>query len=65
GAGPVAWFIGIVAWLARTLIAVLLLTLSRTMVGRLGLPLAARTLGVAVLFGALAAVFLLADIEAT
>ena len=60
-AGPVAWAVGIIAWLARTLLAAALLALLHAGLGRIGLVRAAQVLGVAVLFGLLAAVFLLAD----
>ncbi len=61
GAGPAAWPLGIVAWLARTLVFVALLALSYAVLGRIALPRAAQVLGVAVLLGLLAAVFVLAD----
>ena len=60
-AGPVAWAAGIITWLARTLLLAAALALLHAGLGRIGLVRAARVLGVAVLLGLLAAVFLLAD----
>jgi formate hydrogenlyase subunit 4 len=61
GAGPVAWVVAIVAWLARTLLFTALLALAHTVLGRIRLVRAARILGVAVLLGLLAAMFVFAD----
>ncbi len=60
-AGPVAWAVGIIAWLARTLLLAAVLALLHAGLGRIGLVRAAQVLGVAVLLGLLAAVFLFAD----
>jgi formate hydrogenlyase subunit 4 len=60
GAGPIAWLVGIVAWLFRTLVFTMALALHRAVLGHIRLPRAARMLGVAVLLGFLAAVFVLA-----
>ena len=60
-AGPVAWAAGIITWLARTLLLAAALALLHAGLGRIALRRAARVLGVAVLLGLLAAVFLLAD----
>jgi len=61
GAGPIAWVVGIIAWLARTLLLAVALALAHIMHGRIRLPRAAQVLGVAVVLGLLAAIFLLAD----
>jgi formate hydrogenlyase subunit 4 len=60
GAGPIAWLVGIVAWLFRTLVFTTALALYHAVLGHVRLPRAARMLGVAVLLGFLAAVFVLA-----
>ena len=60
-AGPIIWAAGIITWLARTLLFAASLALLDAGLGRIGLLRAARVLGVAVLLGLLAAVFLLAD----
>ena len=49
------------AWLARTLVFAAVLALLHTVLGRIGLLRAAQMLGVAVLLGLLAAIFLFAD----
>ncbi|HET7880146.1 MAG TPA: NADH-quinone oxidoreductase subunit H [Acetobacteraceae bacterium] len=64
GAGLGEWAIGIFAWLLRLLVFVVVLVLSQTIVGSLGLAAAARTLGVALLLGMLAVMFVLADMSA-
>jgi formate hydrogenlyase subunit 4 len=61
GGGPLAWTVGVAAWLARTLVLAAALVLSQAAIGRVGPQRAARVLGVAVLLGLLAAVFVLAD----
>jgi formate hydrogenlyase subunit 4 len=63
-AGPIAWAVGIITWLIRTLLAATLLALLHSGLGRIGLVRAAQVLGVAVLFGLLATLFLLADMGA-
>ncbi len=63
-AGPIAWAVGIIAWLIRTLLAATLLALLHSGLGHIGLVRAAQVLGVAVLFGLLATLFLLADMGA-
>jgi formate hydrogenlyase subunit 4 len=65
GAGPSAWAVGIIAWLARTLLFAALLALLHAVHGRINLPRAAQMLGVAALLGLLAVVFLFADMGAT
>jgi formate hydrogenlyase subunit 4 len=65
GAGPVAWAVGLTAWLARTLLFAALLALLHAVHGHINLPRAARMLGVAALLGVLAAVFLFADMGTT
>lgn len=64
GAGPIAWAVGIIAWLARTLVFATTLALLHAVLGRIRLLHAAHILGVAVLLGLLAAVFLFADMGA-
>ena len=59
--GAAAWAIGIIAWLARTLLAIAALALLHAGLGRIRLVNAAQVLGIAVLLGLLAAMFLLAD----
>ena len=54
GAGPVAWIIGAICWLARTMLFTVAVAALRTLHGRLSLPRAAGLLGVAVLLGLLA-----------
>jgi formate hydrogenlyase subunit 4 len=61
-AGPVAWVAGIITWLARTLLLAAALALMHAGLGQIRLGRVARMLGIAVLLGLLAAVFLLADI---
>jgi len=63
-AGPIAWAVGIVAWLVRSLLFVAVASLLRAAHGRIRLPLAQQMLGMAVLLGLLAAVFLFADMRA-
>jgi hypothetical protein len=63
-AGPVAWPVGIIAWLIRTLLAAALLAVLHAGLGRIGLVRTAQVLGVAVLLGLLATMFLLADMGA-
>ena len=65
GAGPIAWAVGLTAWLARTLLFAAVLALLHAVHGRINLPRAAQMLGVAVLLGLLAAVFLFADMGTT
>ncbi len=61
GGGPLAWLVGVVAWLARTLVLAAALALSQAAIGRIGPQRAAQLLGVAVLLGLMAAAFVLAD----
>lgn len=58
GAGPMAWVIGVACWLARTMLFTVAVAALRTLHGRLSLPRAAGLLGVAVLLGLLAILFL-------
>ena len=60
-AGTVTWAAALITWLARTLLFAASLALLDAGLGRIGLVRAARVLGVAVLLGLLAVVFLLAD----
>jgi formate hydrogenlyase subunit 4 len=64
GAGPIAWAVGSIAWLARTLLFAAALALLDAVLGRIRLLRAAHILGVAVLLGLLAAVFLFVDMGA-
>ena len=59
--GPLAWLVGMAAWLARTLVLAAALALSQAAIGRVGLHRAVQVLGVAVLLGLLAAAFVVAD----
>ena len=61
GAGPVAWLVGIFVWLVRTLLFAAALALVHAVFGRIRLARAAQALGIAMLLGLLAAVFVLAD----
>ncbi|HEY2256561.1 MAG TPA: NADH-quinone oxidoreductase subunit H [Variovorax sp.] len=64
-AGPIAWAVGLTAWLARTLLFAAVLALLHAVHGRINLPRAAQMLGVAALLGLLAVVFLFADMGTT
>ena len=59
--GPLAWLVGMAAWLARTLVLAAALTLAQAVIGRVGLQRSVQVLGVAVLLGLLAAAFVVAD----
>ena len=59
--GPFAWMVGVACWLIRTLVFAVVLALLNTVLGRLRLLREAQILGVAVLLGLLAAIFLFAD----
>jgi formate hydrogenlyase subunit 4 len=61
--GPTAWLLGLVCWLARTLLFALGLTILRAMLERLKLPRAAGMLGVAMLLGVLAIVLLFSSMR--
>lgn len=58
GAGPVAWMVGVICWVARTILFTVAVAALRTLHARLSLPRAAGLLGVAVLLGLLAMLFL-------
>jgi formate hydrogenlyase subunit 4 len=60
-AGLLAWAVGIVCWAVRTLLMTGAWTLLHAVLGRIGLVVAARALGVATLLGLLAAVLLFAE----
>jgi formate hydrogenlyase subunit 4 len=64
GEGPIAWVVGIAAWLARTLSFIGVLALLQVVLGHIRLQRAAQLLGIAVLLGLLAAGFLFADMGA-
>ena len=59
--GPNAWVVGIACWLIRTLVFAVVLALLHAVLGRIRLQREAQMLGVAVLLGLLAAMFLFAD----
>ncbi len=59
--GPIAWVVGIACWLIRTLVFAGVLALLHAVLGRIRLQREAQMLGVAVLLGLLAAMFLFAD----
>jgi formate hydrogenlyase subunit 4 len=61
GDGPTAWAVGLACWLGRTLILAAALALLNAVLGRIRMMRAAHVLCVAVLFGLLAATFLLAE----
>jgi formate hydrogenlyase subunit 4 len=63
GAGPAAWVIGAACWLARTVLFTVAVAALRTLHGRLSLPRAAGLLGVAVLLGLLAILFMLTSMS--
>jgi len=57
-AGPVSWLLGIGAWAAKTMCAILLLAVFETVIARMRIFRVPEFLGIAVLLGLLAAVFL-------
>ena len=59
--GPIAWAVSAACWLIRTLVFAGVLALLHTVLGRIRLLREAQMLGVAVLLGLLAAIFLFAD----
>ncbi len=59
--GPIAWAVGVACWLIRTLALAGGMALLHTVIGRTRLLREAQMLGVAVLLGLLAAIFLFAD----
>jgi formate hydrogenlyase subunit 4 len=60
GAGPLAWLVGLVCWLAKTVLFAALLAVLPMAFGRLRLARASRMLGVAILLAVLAMVYLFA-----
>jgi formate hydrogenlyase subunit 4 len=58
--GPIAWAVGIACWLIRTVVFAGVLALLHAVLGRIRLQREAQVLGVAVLLGLLAAIFLFA-----
>jgi formate hydrogenlyase subunit 4 len=60
GAGPAALVLGVVVWAAKLLVLAAALALLHTVVGRMRLTAVPRLLGVAVLLGLLAVVFMFA-----
>ena len=58
--GPIAWAVGIACWLIRTLVFAGALALLHAMLGFIRLQREAQVLGIAVLLGLLAAIFLFA-----
>jgi formate hydrogenlyase subunit 4 len=63
-AGPVAWAVGLICWLARTALFVVALAVLRSVIGRIGLAGSARMLGIAMMLSLLAAVFLFGAVGA-
>jgi formate hydrogenlyase subunit 4 len=61
GAGPVAWLLGLACWFARLLVFTVVLAVVPIVLGRVRLLRASHMLGVAMLLGLLAAVYLFAD----
>ena len=61
GEGPIAWAVGVACWLIRTLVFAGGMALLYAVLGRTRLLREAQMLGVAVLLGLLAAIFLFAD----
>jgi formate hydrogenlyase subunit 4 len=61
GAGPVAWLPGLACWFARLLVFALALAVVPIVLGRMRLLRASHMLGVAMLLGLLAAVYLFVD----
>jgi formate hydrogenlyase subunit 4 len=61
-AGPIEWLLGLLAWLARSLLFAAMLALLRAYGGRLTQRRAMRAVGVALLLGVLAALFTLAGV---
>jgi formate hydrogenlyase subunit 4 len=59
--GPIAWAVGVACWLIRTLVFAGGMALLYAVLGRTRLLREAQMLGVAVLLGLLAAIFLFAD----
>jgi len=64
GAGPLAWPLGLLCWLGRSLLFTLLLAALPGLLGPLRLMRASRMAGVAILLGLLAAALLFADMGA-
>lgn len=62
-AGPVAWAIGILAWLCRTAVFAGALVLLRAWIGRTTTARAVNILGIAAVLGVLGAVLVLADMR--
>jgi formate hydrogenlyase subunit 4 len=60
-AGPVTWLLGLACWFARLLVFAVVLAVLPTVLGRTRLLRASHMLGVAMLLGLLAAVYLFAD----
>jgi formate hydrogenlyase subunit 4 len=58
--GPIAWAVGIACWMIRTVVFAGVLALLHAVLGRIRLQREAQVLGVAVLLGLLAAIFLFA-----
>lgn len=60
-AAPLTWVVGVACWLGKTLLLAAVLAGVRTVIGRMSLLRAAQALGVAILFGLLAAGLLFAQ----
>jgi formate hydrogenlyase subunit 4 len=61
GAAPVAWLLGLVCWLAKTLLFTIALAVLPSVLGRMRMMRASHMLSVAILLGLLAAVYLFAN----
>jgi formate hydrogenlyase subunit 4 len=59
---PIAWLLGVIAWLSRSVLFIVALALLRTSLGRISQRRAARTLSAALLLGLLAAAFTLTSL---
>jgi formate hydrogenlyase subunit 4 len=64
GASPLAWPLGLLCWVGRTLLFTLLLAVLPRVLGRLRLARASRMAGMAIVLGLLAALLLFADMGA-
>jgi formate hydrogenlyase subunit 4 len=60
-AAPLAWGVGVICWLGKTLLFTAVLAAVKTVVGRIGLVQAAKALGMALLLALLASGFLFAQ----
>ena len=61
GAAPVAWLLGLACWVVKTLLFTIALAVLPSVLGRMRMMRASHMLGVAILLGLLAAVYLFAN----